>query len=215
MKNEVTAQLVKEYLLQNVFLRDYLKRDLINVQALARELLPMIEQRNPKATIESISVAIKRMPSNDDAFVTKQLKNVLHHVQLNTRSDMVLFCLKKGSPLPKMNDFDSDDVFFMNQGSNEVTVIIDRKNSHLISSNVLLKQDHLALISIRDTLLKEKKNYRVTPGFVHAFLSNISREGINLNDILSSYSQVTLVVEQKYLMKVYEICQRVKKLEYW
>jgi len=46
-------------------------------------------------------------------------------------------------------------------------------------------------------------------------LSNISREGINLNDILSSYSQVTLVVEQKYLMKVYEICQRVKKLEYW
>tara|TARA_Y100000310_G_scaffold219689_1_gene221086 strand:+ start:932 stop:1117 length:186 start_codon:yes stop_codon:yes gene_type:complete len=58
--NTATAQLVKKELEKNSFLLDYLRRDLINVQALAREILPNIKKKNSKASVESISIAIKR-----------------------------------------------------------------------------------------------------------------------------------------------------------
>ena len=111
-----------------------------------------------------------------------------------------------------MSEFKDNDIFFVNQGANEVTIIVDDRNGHLINGDLLLKQENLALITLHDST--PGKNYRGTPGFVHAFLSNISKRGINLNDILSTHSQVTLIMEQKYLLEVYKICDEVTKLKH-
>jgi len=214
MENNITtAQLVKKHLENNVFLLDYLKRDLINVTSLARELLPLIQKDNPKASLESISIAIKRLQLSGYN-ITKQLRKVCSNIQISMRTNVVLFCLKKGARLPDVSTFDPDDVFFLNQGSNEITIILDKKNAHLVKGDILFKQDDLAIISLKDTLLHEKENYRTTPGFVHVFISNISKRGINISDILSTYSQLTIVVEQKYLLDVYKICQDVVNLKY-
>ena len=209
-----TAQLVKDHLGNNVFILDYLSRDLINVNSLAREILPDIQKQNPKATQESVSIAIKRSFRTPHTKISKQLQKILSNVQISMRTDIALFCLPKTAELPNISEFQGDDIFFVNQGSNEVTVILDKKNSRLIKGQALLEQKNLALITLKDTLINEKENYRVTPGFVHAFLSNISTAGININDILSTYSQVTFVVEQKYLLQVYQICQNVVNLKY-
>jgi hypothetical protein len=214
INNTTTAQLVKEHLENNAFILDYLSRDLINVTSLAREILPAIKEQNTKATLESVSIAIKRSFASPNQKISEQLKHVLSNIQLNMRNDIVLLCLSKGAKLPNMSEFQSDDIFFVNQGSNEITVIIDRKNLNLIKGPTLLEQKDLALISLRDNLINEKINYRVTPGFVYSFISNIGREGININDILSTHSQVSFVVEQKYLLRVYQICQNVINLKY-
>ena len=215
INNANTSQIVKEHLENNAFILDYLSRDLINVASLAREILPYIKEQNKKATLESVSIAIKRSFTGPQKRISEQLKHILSNVQLKMRTDIVLLCLPKTTRLPDMSEFQSDDIFFVNQGSNEVTVIVDRKNAHLIKGPTLLVQKDLALISLRDTLINEKINYRVTPGFVYSFISNISKEGINISDILSTHSQVSLVVEQKYLPRVYQICQNVINLKYF
>lgn len=214
VNNATTAQLVKEHLQNNVFLLDYLSRDLINIASLAREILPDIQKQNPKATLESVSIAVKRNFGAREPQITRQLQRILSNVQITMRTDIALFCLPKTAKLPDIKEFQSDDVFFINQGYNEVTVIIDKRNSNLIRGPVLLQQKNLALISLKDTLISEKQNFRVTPGFVSAFLGNISRAGINISDIVSTYSQVTFVVEQKYLLRVYQICQDVVNLKH-
>jgi len=213
-KNIITAKLVQKHVLNNPFLVDYLNREIINVAGLARELLPIIKKENKKATIESISVAINRLDLKKER-VSERLRKIVSDVQITSRTDVVLFCLKKGTLLPDMKDFKGDDIFFVNQGADEVTVIIDRKNAKMIKGNILVKKEDLAIISLKDTHLEEIDNYRVTPGFVYLFLDGISREGINIEDILSTYSQVTFVVEQKNALEVFRICQAVKSLEYY
>ena len=213
MENQATAKIVQQEVMMNPFLSEYLRRELINVASLARELLPIVSKENPKATIESIAVAIHRLPLKENG-VSAQLKEIVSHVQIEMRTDISLFCMHKSSKLPEMNQFSSNDVSFVNQGATEVTIIIDEKNEHLIKGKPLLHRRNLAIISLKDTLIKQSANYRVTPGFVSIFLSNISRAGINIEDIISSYSQVTIVIEEKYLDRVYKVCKDVKKLKH-
>lgn len=207
-----TSQLVQEHILSNPFLTDYLTRDLINTTSLARELLPTIQQENPKATIESISIALRRLNLKKQE-ITQQLKKIITNVQITMRTNVSLFCLSKGSQLPDTKAFGNDDIFYMNQGANEITIIIDDKNEHLIKGNIVMHRKKLAIISLKDTLINQKINYRITPGFVHVFLSNISKQGINIEDILSTYSQVTFVIEEKYLPQVYDICRKVQQIK--
>jgi len=212
MEKNITAVLVREHVLNNPLLVDYLSRDLINIASLARELLPLIQRENPKATVESISVALQRLSLHEKPQITNQLKKVLNNVQITMRTDISLFCLAKGGGAD-IRQFGIDDIFYINQGANEVTVIVDKKNKHLIKGAPLLHKDNLALISIKDTLINTEANYRITPGFMHMFLSNISKEGINVEDVISTYSQVTFVIEEKYIAPVFKICNEVKNLK--
>src|SRR3989338_2229743 len=183
MQTNIHASLVRDHILRNPLLVDYLSRNLINIQSLARELLPLIQQENKKATLESIAVAIQRLDLRSPHLLTEQLKTIINNVQILMRTDVCLFCLEKGTIIDS-RQFGKDDIFYINQGANEVTVIVDRKNKSLIHGQILLQKDNLALISLKDTLIKSSTNYRVTPGFVHMFLSNISKEGINVEDII-------------------------------
>ena|SRR3989338_9716180 len=212
MEKNITAALVREHVLRNPILVDYLSRNIINIASLARELLPLIQKENQKATVESISVALQRLSLDEKPQITDQLKKVLNNVQITMRTDISLFCLAKGGGAD-IRKFGIDDIFYINQGANEVTVIVDKKNKHLIKGTPLLQKDNLALISVKDSLINSETNYRITPGFMHMFLSNISKEGINVEDVISTYSQVTFVIEEKYVSRVFKICSDVKNLK--
>ena len=209
MKNNGTADIVRNIISNNATLQDYLQRDLLNATQLARELLPIVKKENKKATVESIFVAIKRMNLKKQK-LSADLKNCLDNLQILMRNDVSLFCLQKGGGAD-IRSFKTDDIFFVNHGTNEVTVVIDRKNKKLIKGKIILEKQNLAIVILRSTLELSQKSYRQVPGYVNFFLNNIAREGINIEDIISTYSQVTLVVEEKYLSKVYDICTKIKK----
>jgi hypothetical protein len=213
MENQITAKLVQQHVGANPLLLDYLQRDLVNVAGLARDLLPIIKKENPKATVESIGIAIHRLNLPKQA-MSEQLRKLLTHVQITMRTEVSLLCLKKGSKIPDVSSFSADDVFFVNQGAGEITVIIDQNNESKVKGKPLLHRKNLALVSIKDTLVHQHGNYRVTPGFVAIFLSSISREGINIEDLITTYSQVSFLVDEKDLMKVYQICSKVKNLKH-
>ncbi len=210
--NDATAKIVKELLSSNPFVLDYLRRDVLNVSGLARELLPVVKKENSKATVESISIAIRRMDAQPQRSM-QQLKDVLSATQITLRTDVTLLCLRDRSGLPDPRRFTSGDLFCVNQGSDEVTVIIDTKNVEWVRGKPIFRKDDLAAISLKDTKIGKPANYRVTPGFISAFLWNISREGINVEDIISTYSQVTLVVDEKDLQRAFTICKNVKALK--
>ncbi|MDO8556671.1 MAG: hypothetical protein Q7R96_05885 [Nanoarchaeota archaeon] len=215
--NPITAQLVQHYLQHNPLLLDYLQRDILNVTGLARELLPIISKENQKATLESISIAIHRLrdkKTKTKTTATQHLKQVLAQVQITMRTGISLFCLKAGSKLPDPKTFTAEDIFYINQGTGETTIIIDDKNTTLIHGTILSKKSNLAILSIKDNLVHKKINYRITPGFMNLFVHNISKEGINIEDIISTYSQLTFVVEEKDLLQVFKICNNVKNLQF-
>ena len=204
MKN-ITAGLVKNYVLQNPILVDYLRRDLINTSALAREILPVIQKENPKASLESISIAIKRL-NLPNSNVERALKKTIKNIQVLFKSNLILFSLRKSTQIP--TDFKLDETFYLNQGSNETTIIIDKSNEHKVKSH-LSKKSKLCSISLKDPSVGKAESYRTTPGFVYVFLSNIVKEGINIQDMISTHSQFTFIVEEKDGLRTLEICKSV------
>jgi len=209
----ITASLVKNYLSNNPFINDFLERNLINASALARELLPKIKQENKKATIESITIAIKRLSQSNQntSKVSEILQKVISNVQLVFKTDLVLVSLKQTSDLPKPSNFKLDETFHINQGAQEITIIIDKTNLDLINENsILSKKENLSSISLKDTLYnKDKINYRTTPGFVYTFLSKITKEGINIEDMVSTQSGFTFIVEENSSLKVLKLCRNI------
>jgi hypothetical protein len=193
-----TAQLVREYVAKNSILSDYLARNLINITELAKTLLPQIQTKNPKATIESISVAISRLKYKTTH--SEKLQKTLQKAQLNLRTNVSLYSLEKGGGAD-IKSFGTDDIFFINHGMEEVTVVVDSKNKNLIKGKIVSEKNNLSIISVKS------KDYRDVSGFVFHLLLPISREGINIEDIISTKSQITFVVESKYTMRVFEILQ--------
>lgn len=203
--NKSTADLVKKHVLYNSFLIDFLKRDLINITSLARELFPEIKKENPKTSIESISIAIKRLNLENYNLISENLEKAIKKTQISLKDEVILFCLEKNSNIPNIKDFSSDELFFMNQTSNEITIIIDKKNSNLIQKEHILKLNNLSAISL-------KSEYRNVKGYVNTFLNKISNEGINIIDMISTHSQFTFITKEKDALKVFEICQNIKKV---
>jgi hypothetical protein len=206
-ENAITAQLVKKHVLSNAILIDYLSRDLINVTQLARELLPKIQAENSKATIESISVAIHRLQL-PISYYDENLKQVLSSLQLTMRTGVSLLCVSKSTILPPSTSFSNDDLYFVNQGSEEITIILDSKNESFIPGKIIYQKDSLAVLSLKNAL-RSKKRYRDIPGYVNLFLAQIARAGVNIQDTLSTYGQLTFVVEEKDISLVYQICKDV------
>jgi len=205
MKENTTAQLVKKYILNNPFLIDFLKRDLINITSFAREILPQILKENSKATIESISIAIKRLDLRNQNLISLDLEKVIKNTQINLRDDVVLICINDSKDIPNSLNFKKSDLFYVNQGSNEITIIIDKKNIDLIKVEEIYEKNNLSAISL-------KGDYRNCPGFVYTFLSKIALIGINIVDMISTHSQFTFIVEEKDSLKVYELFRKIKKI---
>jgi hypothetical protein len=207
MKSTPTADIVRDIVLANPFLVDYLRRNLINIASLSRDLLPLVAQHSPKATVESIAVAIQRLDLPTKTLVSNQLKTIAKTVQLNLRSDITLLHMEKGCTLPKLT---GDDILFTHQGIEYCTIIIDTKNVSLIKGAVHVKTDNLGIITVKDTT-KEKHNYRVTPGFVYLFLGSMSRQGINIVDLFTGIDTVNFVVKKQDLVAAYEQCSKAKE----
>ena len=206
--NTQTADIVREELLKNPFLLDYLRRDLLNVTALARDLLPHVKQRSPKATVESIAVAIQRIDVQGKPAFFARLRELVKHVQLTIRTDVTLMHMAKHCTVPK--DVPGDDVLFVNQGPEHCTVLLDAKNAHLVKGTALAKTENLGILAIKDTRHKQPANYRNTPGFIYLFISAVSREGINIVDVFTGPDSVNLVLSQQDLLYAFAKCNAVK-----
>lgn len=206
ISNKQTADIVRGIVLRNPFLVDYLRRDLLNVAQLSRELLPAVKRQNQKATVESIAVAINRLELKGG--VSKQLASLVTSVQLSVRTGIALVKLSRKAPDAGM--FSGDDVFFLHQSTDHITVIVDEKNINGLHRTVSVQRD-LGLLSIRDTQAEKSTNYRVTPGFIHTFVSNISSAGINIVDVVTGSDTVNFVLAERDLMEAFAICEGVRK----
>lgn len=210
---EKTTNLVKRELENDFYLLEILKEDLINIAALSRKLLGKIKEENQKATVESISIAIKRyMQKEKNKKISLALKRIIANTQLLTKNDVVhmtfrrdRFMLNKISQMSNKIQWDQDEIFFVNQGSGEITIVFDEKNKKLFQGceDFLIESTRdLSILSLKESFQKEALN---VPGLYSYFINQISRKGINLIEIISTLSQLTFVLRNDDLLKAYSL----------
>jgi len=206
-----TSDLVRQELEKNIFILEPLYNGLINYTAPARSLLPSIKEQNKKATVDSISVAIKRYVWNTKSVeLTKKLKSIVSRSQISMKDNIVHLTFERNESVVNMINnaskkikWNLDEVCLINQGAGEITVIID-KNNQMLFGKYAEKRENLALLTIKESSPGEIKGIEV-PGLYAYLITQLTRKGINIIEIISTSSQISFIIEEKDLTNSYNI----------
>jgi len=196
-----------------------------SVQKITCELdivLAGILQRGKMApTVTESSVAeydqrsSKHLLDLDHAAVKKNLAKIIANSQLSIKDDIVHVTFSRSdrivtaiNEITKNIPWDPDQVFFINQGGGEITLILDREKRALFQ-NILPQaieiREKAAVIKIRESKIEDIVPGADVPGLFAYFIDQISRIQINILDIISTLSTLTLVIAEEDLMRAYSV----------
>lgn len=204
---------IKQLIQKQPFLEEALKRDIINYSALARELKPELEKILFKDLSDSaVMMAIKRLipelSINVPNFnpVLKKMSN------LSVKSDIVEYTFEKSKTtmqriaiLLQKTSNDPINYFTFTHGTHEITMIISNSLSedveNIFKGEVLIsKLSHLGTISVN--LPEESVS---TPGIHYSILKQLSWNNINIIEVVSTYTEFTIVLELKNIDTAFTI----------
>lgn len=196
------SQALDDIIMSKPYFSELLERDLLNITQLARQLRPEIEDRCMKKTsVEAIAMAIRRAPKprpspklsdffkqSPDIMVRSQLceLTVKRHANLNKIHKL----LDKSAAL-------EGQFFTITQGIFEDTIIVSRQfRSQVIQlfgkEDIIAEFDNLAAVTVR-----LKPAIVSTPGVYHLILKSLFLEGINVVEVVSTYLEFSILVEEK------------------
>lgn len=211
------SQVAEEYIQQTPFLEEAFARGLLNYSAVAREMKPYIEKRIYKdATVASIIMALKRLegsiraPGNLAQFELKEMRNI------TVRSNLVEYAFKTDPRLATMyNELLAETAqegdLFINyaQGVSESTLIIGQALSIFVEKSFakdLILEKVTALASIT---LRLRPEHLYVPGVHYAITKALAWEGINILEIISSYTETTIVVSEKDIERAFSLIKGI------
>lgn len=199
------------------FLKDGFKRGVINYSALARNLLPELEEKLEKdINLEGVIVAVKRYAEKiKGKKLSHKLWKNLAQSDLILKGDVVDFTLKRNFhnykavlEAYKKIKWGEGDLIYIYQSLTEIAVILDKKNSQMVLSKIpkeeiVHHEENLAMLTV-----KTSPEIVEIPGVFHYLLGLISREGISLVDIISTYTELVVIVRGEEGARAYDVLSR-------
>jgi len=220
MKKSNIAELVRYEIKNSLFIQELLKEGLVNHSALARKTLPSIKKQNKNATFDSVLIAVKRfIPELEKESISVELSKIIANSELIMKNDIVEITTVRTSDIfdwiTKFSNkirWDLGEIFFIIQGSGEITFILDKKNRAYFSKlkNFLIQEeDDLALISIREKA--DKIFSKEVPGYLSLLTTILNDHNINIVEIASTHNQMIFIIKEKDLTKAYDILSNLIK----
>lgn len=208
-----TATVVEELVKKAPFLETALAADLVNYSSLARYLRPEIEKRLFKDVKEgAIIMALKRASSRMKGNISKSDKILENLGDITVRSNLVDYTYLNS---PTLGDAQNKilektagrkDVFItISHGISQVTVIGSEaieKDIKEIFKNETAVCELKGLSSLTIRILEEATK---TPGVLYSILKVLAWEGINLIEAISTYTELTVVLETKDIERAFSL----------
>jgi hypothetical protein len=206
-----TAELVKSIIKTSPLLEDGLAMGIISYSALARELRPRIEKKLLKSvTRGSIVMALKRM-SKELQTKQKQIKKISLS-KLSIRSDLVELTYVNSEKIAAkykevliITEGKDCEFCYISQGVKESMVIVSREIAE--KAEEIFKEESL-IIKFEDissiTILFDKEIVSVT-GAYYSILKILAWNNINIIDVISTYSELTILFSNKDIDKAFSI----------
>lgn len=203
------------------YLTEAMSKDLINYSSLARYIKPELEKVLLKTVSEaSIIMAIKRIAEDlKPKFVPLTVfQSVPEMIVRSNLVDMTIAnsptLAKKISKIIDLHHENQKYFFTLTEGLSETTVIASRDAQDIIienikGENILVEFTNLSAITIR-----MPKDISYSPGVVYFFLKSLAWEGINLIEVVSTYVELTLVMEDKDVNSAFGILKGLFPLEH-
>ncbi len=214
------SETVNTLIQESPYLEEALAENLINISSLARKLKPDVETQLKKPVKEgAIIMAINRLPIvNYKRISSKVIAAMKFAGDIIVRSDLASYTYlnsfelrKKQTQLLKQLENSFGIFYTFSQGVNETTVIIsasfsEQMNSIFQNENLLKKADNLSSVIIKLPDINTE-----TPGLYYYILKNLAWEGVNLNEVISTTNEFTIVVSDNDINKAFLVLMKLKK----
>lgn len=197
----VLSQIIKTIIDRNPLLKFGMHHGLLNLSRVADFIHPMVEVRAKKQVsrgaimmqLSRLSRTLQKITPSDDRFITDKLT-------LNAGLAVLTYDRTAGT-MSALNEVISKGVhkesfLTLNRGVHEVTLIVDDDLSTQIQEAIRVHPKNVtapvAAISIH---FSEK--YADVPGFMYHVIKQITLQGINIVEVTSTYTELTVFVAQK------------------
>ncbi len=201
------------------FIEEGLSRGIINYSAYAREIRPEIEKKLYKSVKEgAIVMALKRISERlSNSKIRPYSKFNL--TNLTVRSNLTELTFNNSDSLidkqrELFNQLSKEkDVFCaVSQGIRETTFISDFKAKTVIekifSSEIMLS----VIKNLSSITIHLPKEIVETPGVYYQILKMLAWEKINVVEVISTYTELTIVFEDKNVDKAFSTLKKLSNL---
>ena len=214
------SSVVKSLLFSYPFIEEGFKKDLINYSSLARELVPIIEEKlGKKVQVGAVVMAIKRLEPSFKNKENNRLEEIISEISdITVRSELVDITylnsktiVKKQLRLLEKIQERSDLFYTFNQGVTETTMIASKSLGNIIetlfeSEIKIGEEKNLASLTI-----KLPENNEKISGVYYFLFRKIAWEGINILDVISTTNEFSLIVHEKDIDILFSILKKMKK----
>lgn len=214
------SHVVEDIVKHRPYLSESLAAGIINVSSLARQLQGEVERSLKKeVNTGAIVMALNRLAPYLQVREQVQLNKLLSNMgDIILRSNLCDYTFKNSPTLLDChievlkNLVKNDDVFYtLVQGVFETNLVISDTMEELIDDYFkdevcLFKQSGLSSVT-----LKLPKGNSMQPGFYYTIMKELSWEGINLTEVISSTNEFTVVVDNALIDTTFVVLKNIGK----
>ena len=214
------SHIVEDIIKHKPYLSEALAAGIINVSSLARQLQPDVEKALGKSVnTGAVVMALNRLTPYLQVREQFQLNRLLNSMgDIILRSNLCDYTFKNSPTLLDCHIevlkhlVKNNGIFYtMVQGVFETNLVISDTMESLIADcfqgeQCLFKQGGLSSVT-----LKLPEGNSVQPGFYYSIMKELSWEGINLTEVISSTNEFTVVVDNSMIDKTFVVLKNIGK----
>lgn len=214
------SHVVENIVKHRPYLSESLAAGIINVSSLARQLQPDVEKALCKeVNTGAIVMALNRLAPYLQVREQVQLNKLLSNMgDIILRSNLCDYTFKNSPTLLDCHIevlkklVKNDEIFYtLVQGVFETNLVISDMMEELIADcfkdeSCLFRQSGLSSVT-----LKLPKGNSMQPGFYYTIMKELSWEGINLTEVISSTNEFTVVVDNSLIYKTFVVLKNIGK----
>ncbi|MBT3582894.1 hypothetical protein HN924_02840 [Candidatus Woesearchaeota archaeon] len=204
-------KVVESLLDSKPFIRDAFKENIANYSGIARNLTPEIKRILGRRSInpEAVIMAVKRYAEKSINDVDrKKISALISKCDIRLKGNIVNVVLSKSdknyalalAAYKKVN-WQAGEIIHVYQSLTEIAVMVDTANQKLFSrAKPVHVNSNLAMVT-----LKTPKQAVESVGFIYYILGILARNGVAVVDIISTYTELNIILKEQDGAKVYNL----------
>ncbi|MBT7155817.1 MAG: hypothetical protein HN945_25505 [Deltaproteobacteria bacterium] len=206
------SKIVKSLIWEQPFLLEALNRGIIHFGNLAAELKPKVESELEKTVTESSIVMALRRYAEEVKGRIEIIPSLQLDCEVTMKTGICDFNIIKTNTLLQqlksfyeLVDLGRGDFLNITIGNREISIAISQKYGDKIenllkSETILHKQEDLVALTI-----VFNNDFFHTPGITYQVLQSLAWKNVNLLEIISTLTELTIVIEKKDSIKSYTV----------
>jgi len=213
------GETVKRLIRETPFLEEALDEGLINISSLSRRLKPQVEKElDKKVQTGAIIMAIKRYDPGYSYNIKFGIKQFVSNLgDLIVQSGLMHYTFENSNTFGEkhrklINSISGDQIYYsVSRGIFETTVVVSNSTTKLIEDIFAEEKLIFQKYSLSSITLRLPKKRDETTGFFYYILKNLALENVNIEELISTTNEFTILVGENDIDRAFSILMRLKK----